>query len=258
MDYSFNERVAMVYGVENAVLIQNIYWWTQKNKANGSHFYEGRYWTYNSTNAFAMLFKFWTVRQVRAIIENCEKKGALMVGNFNKSGYNRTKWYALSDDCAAIYVSENLHLPKSANASAEISQCISGNGQMDVPESANGFAGISQCITDNNTYINHIENTDRASALKFLEVNCQSRLEAEMMKYKTDIGTDYAKFCADFDAKVTIELEGNKLPWTANAIIARLGTYARTWISNNANKAKGQANGFNGQQPEKITRNKLV
>ena len=42
MDYSFNAKVAVKYGVEEAVLIHNLYWWISKNKANNKHFYDGR------------------------------------------------------------------------------------------------------------------------------------------------------------------------------------------------------------------------
>jgi hypothetical protein len=254
----FNERIAVIYGVEEAVMIHNLWWWVKTNRANNRHCFEGKFWTYNSIDAFAALFKFWSVRQVRRIIESCAKKGAIEIGNFNSSGYNRTNWYTVSAEIEAVYVSENLHLPKSTNAFVETDKSISQNRQMDLPKTTNGFAENDKCITD----INHIVNTnnkpDREGALKFLEVNFPSKLEAEMMKYKTALGTEYEKFCADFDDTITIELSGGKISWEGNALIARLGKYARSWVSNMQSKA-AQGKGFNvSQQTEVVTRNRLV
>ena len=48
MQYSFDTKEAMEHGVNEAIIIANIRFWVQKNKANDKHFYEGRTWTYNS------------------------------------------------------------------------------------------------------------------------------------------------------------------------------------------------------------------
>lgn len=50
--HSFNPLLAKEVGIECAILLYNIEFWIEKNKANNKHFYEGRYWTYNSTKAF--------------------------------------------------------------------------------------------------------------------------------------------------------------------------------------------------------------
>ena len=53
MKHSFDVELAKEYGILEAILIQNIYFWIEKNKANKKHFYDGRYWTYNSKKAFS-------------------------------------------------------------------------------------------------------------------------------------------------------------------------------------------------------------
>lgn len=115
MDYSFNSKIAQIYGVDEAVFIHNLYWWLAKNEANGRHYRDGRTWTYNSMRAFAELFPFWSRRQIERIIRNLKERGAIHIGNFNKEGFDRTQWYALDETVYCIYangdtgVTEQLH-----------------------------------------------------------------------------------------------------------------------------------------------------
>ncbi len=90
----FDPVVAKKVGVEEAIMYSNIRYWCIKNKANKKHFNDGRFWTYNSIEAFCDLFPFWTEKQIRRILNNLIKKGYVKTGNYNKKGYDRTKWYA--------------------------------------------------------------------------------------------------------------------------------------------------------------------
>ena len=101
-----------MYGVSEAVFIHNLYWWIAKNEANGRHYYDGKNWTYNSMEAFAKLFPFWSTRQVRRIIKKLHENGALHIGNYNKKGFDRTQWYALDQTVTSIYLNGHFHLTK--------------------------------------------------------------------------------------------------------------------------------------------------
>ena len=73
MEYtSFNTKFASEYGIEEAIMIENLSYWIEKNAANNKHYHDGRFWTYNSAEAFTKLF-------------------------FNESAYDRTRWYAFTD-----------------------------------------------------------------------------------------------------------------------------------------------------------------
>ena len=128
MDFSFNVEIAKRYGVDGAVLIHALYWWIRKNAANGRHYYEGRTWTYNSWAAFAKLFPFWSPKQIRRITTNLRNDGALLSMQRNDAGFDRTMWYALSDEILGIYGEDDM--PKRV-------QCIGPNGPMDAPKRAN-------------------------------------------------------------------------------------------------------------------------
>ena len=98
MHYIFDTGLAERYGVDEAIVLNNLIFWISKNKANEKHFYEGKYWTYNSKKAYTKLFPFWSEGQLKRIFSSLIKNGIITVGNFNKSPLDRTNWYSLVDE----------------------------------------------------------------------------------------------------------------------------------------------------------------
>ena len=101
--HNFHTQFAMLYGVNAAILLSNICYWIEKNIKNNKHFYNGRYWTYNSVQAFFECFPYLTKGQINTALKNLRKVGALLIGNYNKKKYDRTTWYSPSDAILAIY-----------------------------------------------------------------------------------------------------------------------------------------------------------
>lgn len=136
MDYSFNSEIAQKYGVNEAVFIHNLYWWICKNEANGRHFYDGKSWTYNSIEAMAKLFPFWSKDQIRRIADKLVKNGAVFKGNYNSSAYDRTCWYALSEEVLSVYRHQ------------ETTECICENSKIDLAELPNQNGKSAEPIPD--------------------------------------------------------------------------------------------------------------
>lgn len=128
MTHSFDTVIAEKVGINAAVIFYNIQFWIEKNKANEKHFYDGNYWTYNSVKAFSDLFPYLTEKQIRAAISKLEIEGYLTTGNFNKSSYDRTKWYSIPSDKRL--------------------DCILPTGQMEEPLKANGIYPQGEPIPD--------------------------------------------------------------------------------------------------------------
>lgn len=97
--HSFDPLIAARVGVNAAVLYQNIVWWCAKNAANGHNKHEGRFWTYNSVKAWAVLFPYMTAKQIRTALDRLEDYGLILSGCFNASAYDRTKWYCPESQC---------------------------------------------------------------------------------------------------------------------------------------------------------------
>lgn len=94
----FNQEDAKNYGTDCAVLLNHFRFWIDKNKENGKNFYEGKYWTYQTLDSIASKFSHMTKNTVRYCINKLERCGALVKGNFNKTKYDRTTWYALPEE----------------------------------------------------------------------------------------------------------------------------------------------------------------
>lgn len=97
MMHSFDIDIAKEYGLNEAILLNNLWFWVEHNRANNINYYDGNYWTYNSTRAFNELFPYLSQRQIQNALKKLRDKGILIVGNYNKSSYDRTLWYAFSE-----------------------------------------------------------------------------------------------------------------------------------------------------------------
>lgn len=102
MVHNFDTDIAEMYGLLESILLNHIYYWVEKNRANNTNFYDGNYWTYNSTRAFNELFPYVSERQIKNALKHLREEGILITGNYNKSSYDRTLWYALSEKGLSI------------------------------------------------------------------------------------------------------------------------------------------------------------
>lgn len=93
---------AKKYGFEEAALLWWIVSWVVSNKANSKNEFDGRTWTYNTAEALSKLFTVWSPKQIRRIAESLISQKIILTGNYNKSPYDRTLWYALVDEKAFI------------------------------------------------------------------------------------------------------------------------------------------------------------
>ena len=94
MKYSFEvEDAKRLMDANAAVVLANIRYWCDKNRANDQHYHNGKYWTYNSQEAFAHMFPWLNRGKIQRILKKLEEAGAIETGCFNKNAYDHTKWY---------------------------------------------------------------------------------------------------------------------------------------------------------------------
>lgn len=115
MNHSFDVEVATKYGVNAAIILDNIFFWCQKNEANQKNEHDGLYWTYNSVKAFCELFPYISEKQIRGALETLEQEGLIQSNNFNINAYDRTKWFAITQKGKSIYLKGQMDLSKRAN-----------------------------------------------------------------------------------------------------------------------------------------------
>jgi len=107
-NHTFNVEFASRYGIEEALIFGDIYYWCIKNKENDINLKKGsdgveRYYTYNSTAALQDSYKYMTLTKVYRVIGKLEKEGLIITGCFNKRVGDRTRWYAVTEKGEQIY-----------------------------------------------------------------------------------------------------------------------------------------------------------
>lgn len=146
----FDVDDAVKYGVEKAVILQNMRFWLDKNKANNKNLHDGFYWTYNSVDAFLELFPYLKSKGIiQRLLKSMEDDGLLLVGNYNKKGYDRTKWYSMPAYSATAL--DITHTPNLANGCNPSNDAIHQKQRMDSPDLTNGFTKNDAPIPDINT-----------------------------------------------------------------------------------------------------------
>ncbi|MDE2518988.1 MAG: hypothetical protein O0W93_06205 [Methanocorpusculum sp.] len=80
MNHSFNVEVAVEYGMAEAVILEYMYFWCQKNEANRKNMKDGLAWTYNSIKALSELFPYLTEKKIISAIKHLEDEGLLVSG----------------------------------------------------------------------------------------------------------------------------------------------------------------------------------
>lgn len=119
MEHSFDIEIAVEYGVIEAILLKHLYFWIKKNEANEKNKHDGYYWTYNSMKAFGELFPYVSERKIRNALKHLEAEGLLITGNYNKSAYDRTMWYALTEKGFSILQKRKMENSKKSNQNVE-------------------------------------------------------------------------------------------------------------------------------------------
>lgn len=103
MNHSFNTDIAKDIGLIPAIILEHIAFWVLKNEANNDNCFEGDYWTYSSAKAFTQIFDYLSGDQIRRALDKLKEHGYIKTGNFNKSAYDRTSWYALLPKARRFY-----------------------------------------------------------------------------------------------------------------------------------------------------------
>ncbi len=115
MIHVFDTDVAQKYGVNAAIILQNIGYWIKQNEANETNFFDGRYWTFNSKRAYGELFPYMSKRQIETAFQKLIEDGVIVTGNYNKLAYDRTLWYALTQKGKSILHFGEMENPKVGN-----------------------------------------------------------------------------------------------------------------------------------------------
>lgn len=98
LHHSFDIQLATIYGVEEAILIHHFQHWIRINSFAGRNFRDGRTWSYQTRKDIQAHFPYWDVERIRYMCNQLVNLGVLITANFNKTGFDKTLWYAFVDE----------------------------------------------------------------------------------------------------------------------------------------------------------------
>lgn len=179
MEHHFNVELAKEYGILEAVILNHLQFWTEKNRANGTNFHDGHYWTYNSAKAFSELFPYASQKQIRKALQNLIGEGIIQTGNYNKNPYDRTLWYSFTEKGNSIFQMVKIDVPKRENGNDVEGQPIPDNKTDNKP---NNKLKESKKEESNNTQNQQVEISEELKQMQ-KEIE-QLKEENEKLKAK--------------------------------------------------------------------------
>ena len=100
--HAFIVEEAVEYGVEKAILLQHIRFWCNQNKNKDTHYHDGKVWMYQSVSDMRKHYPYWSGQKIGRLLRDMESNRLIISGNFNKIGYDQTKWYSLNVQCSDL------------------------------------------------------------------------------------------------------------------------------------------------------------
>jgi DNA-binding PadR family transcriptional regulator len=85
--------LATAIGLNKAIVLQQLHYWLQTS----SHQIEGKKWIYNTYEEWRKQFPFWSEKTIKRTFRELEKDGLIVTTTkFNKSKFDKTKWYTIN------------------------------------------------------------------------------------------------------------------------------------------------------------------
>ena len=90
-----DQDLATVIGLNEAIVLQQLNYWLHSKSAKKIN---DKWWIYNTyENWKKQNFPFWSVATIRRTFSSLEKKEVVVSANFNRAGFDKTKWYSIDE-----------------------------------------------------------------------------------------------------------------------------------------------------------------
>lgn len=122
-----NPDLAVLIGLNESIVLQQIHYWLEKKKEVRTDYYDGHYWIYNTYEQWHEQFPFWSIMTIRRTITKLESSQLLLSAKYNKAGFDKTKWYTINyQSLKNAVVSSSVQ-----NEHMDCSSCPDGSVQSD-------------------------------------------------------------------------------------------------------------------------------
>lgn len=90
--------LATLIGLNESIVLQQVHYWLKGKDQRQQDYKDGHYWVYNTYEHWQEQFPFWSIRTLKRIFTTLENSGLLLSANYNKTGFDKTKWYSIDYD----------------------------------------------------------------------------------------------------------------------------------------------------------------
>lgn len=110
-------------GVNEAIILQQFHYWVQKS----NKIHDEKKWIYNTYDGWHEQFTFLSIATIRRTITHLENLGILITANYNRKGFDKTKWYSIDYEKLEKTVSS----PSAQNEQTRCSNWADGSAQIE-------------------------------------------------------------------------------------------------------------------------------
>lgn len=174
--HHFRVSAAIKVGVNAAIILEQFDFYIAKNKANGRHYHDGRYWTYNSVSAFKDMYPYMSEKAIRTAIGKLVDGGYVLIGDYNENRYQRPKWYSITDD--GYMLLDESYRPKGQHVLPKTAERDTQNGNSHI-------VSTSYSSTSSSYINNESPNREKAS-------DASERVRAIIDYLNEKVGTRYS------------------------------------------------------------------
>jgi hypothetical protein len=147
LSHAFSKRFAEIYGVECAIIISHFQFWIEQNQAMNRNFHDGRTWMYQTQKEIAAVYSYWSEDAVARILKKLEEYEVIIKGDYNKSNFDKTTWYAFKNE-EMFTKPRNRGIADNECETVKVEKKPLQDGLADTAKSRNRDRGIATPIPD--------------------------------------------------------------------------------------------------------------
>lgn len=101
------ELAIALNSLDEAIVLNQLNYWIERNKDANRNFHDGNYWVYNSYESWKKQdFPVWSATKIKRIFTSLESKGIILSANYNKLAIDKTKWYTIDYEKLKAFIKE--------------------------------------------------------------------------------------------------------------------------------------------------------
>ncbi len=98
LNHAFSVEYAELYGIEASIILTHIQFWIEQNQTMGRNQHDGRTWMYQTQDEIAACYPYMSKDIVFRAIKKLIESKILIKGNYNKTPFDKTSWYAFENE----------------------------------------------------------------------------------------------------------------------------------------------------------------